>query len=51
MALALTKSATSALAQLMVPAQATYNDRELLMLARLQASVQAEAVESGRDMR
>ncbi|MBI5946730.1 MAG: enoyl-CoA hydratase/isomerase family protein [Chloroflexi bacterium] len=43
MALALTKSATNALAQLMVPAQATYNDRELLMLARLQAAERAAA--------
>ncbi|MGI8925848.1 MAG: enoyl-CoA hydratase/isomerase family protein [Tepidiformaceae bacterium] len=33
MALALTKSATNALAQLMVPGQVTYSDRELLMLA------------------
>ncbi len=43
MALALTKSATAALAQLMVPAQVTYNDRELLMLARLQAAERAAA--------
>jgi enoyl-CoA hydratase/carnithine racemase len=32
MALALTKSACNALAQMMVPEQATYSDRELLML-------------------
>lgn len=43
MAVALTKSATNALAQLMVPAQVTYNDRDLLMLARLQAAERRRA--------
>jgi enoyl-CoA hydratase/carnithine racemase len=38
MAVALTKSATNALANLMVPAEVTYNDRELLMLSRLLAA-------------
>ncbi len=34
MSVAATKSAVSALAQLMAPGQATYSDRELLLLAR-----------------
>lgn len=38
-----TASATTALAQLMVPSQATSNDRELLMLARLQAAERGAA--------
>lgn len=47
LALALTKSACNALAQQMVPAQATYSDRELLLIGRYVRAAQHGAAQPG----